>query len=165
MRITQWGEYGIHCASFIASKENAGALAVPAAEIAADQKIALDYTQQILQRLRKNNIVKSIRGPQGGYKLARPAKEISLKDILVAAEGATFEIICDSKPINKDCCAPGSPCNLRAVWRALKDHVDVFLTKYTLDDIVHSKTGLPDIDYKPILIGGGNGVPASPSQP
>ena len=161
MRITQWGEYGIHCAVFIARKETAGATAVPAADIAADQKIALDYTQQILQRLRKNNIVKSIRGPQGGYKLSRPAKDISLKDILVASEGDTFEVICDSKPIHKDCCAPGAQCNLRAVWRALKEHVDVFLTKYSLDDIVNNTTGFVDIDAIPVQIGGNNGQSAS----
>jgi Rrf2 family transcriptional regulator, iron-sulfur cluster assembly transcription factor len=158
MRITQWGEYGIHCAAFIASKEKEGATAVPAADIAADQKIALDYTQQILQRLRKNNIVKSIRGPQGGYKLSRAAKDITLHDILIASEGDTFEVICETKPVHKDCCAPGGHCNLRPIWHALKQHVNSFLTKYTLDAVVNNETGLIDEGFQPVQISGTNGA-------
>jgi len=136
MRITQWGEYGIHCASFIAESERKGLTSVPAAAIAEEQGIALDYAQQILQRLRKSNIVKSVRGPQGGYRLARPAAEITLRDILTATEGDTFEIICDSKPLSIDRCAPGANCNLRPLWFALKDHVNEFLTRITLEQII-----------------------------
>ena len=136
MHITQWGEYGVHCATFIAQRQQAGADAVPAVEIAEAQKIPVDYAQQILQRLRKNSIVKSVRGPQGGYLLTRPATEISLRDILVAAEGDTFQVICDAKPLNAERCAPGGQCNLRPLWFGLRKHVDEFLQKYTLADLL-----------------------------
>ena len=152
MRITQWGEFGIHCAVFIARGQASGASAVRAAEIAADQNIALDYTQQILQRLRKSKIVKSVRGPQGGYLLARPAHEITLRDLLEASEGDTFEIICETKPLNVDRCATGAHCNLRPLWFALKDHVNEFLIQYTLQQIVDDTLGLPAVQEKPIQI-------------
>ncbi len=154
MRITQWGEYGIHCATFIARLEKQGTKAVPAADIAADQGIALDYAQQILQRLRKNKIVQSIRGPQGGYKLCRPASEITLQDIIVASEGDTFEVICETKPLNSDRCMPNAHCNLRPLWFALKDHVNAFLGRYTLEQVVEDTLGLPESPAKTVQITG-----------
>lgn len=136
MHITQWGEYGVHCATFIATRQLAGSEAVPAVEIAEAQGIPVDYAQQILQRLRKNAIVRSLRGPQGGYLLTRPAKEITLRDILVASEGETFQVICETKPLNEERCSPGGQCNLRPLWHGLRRHVDEFLEKYTLEDLL-----------------------------
>ncbi|MBN8548083.1 MAG: Rrf2 family transcriptional regulator [Deltaproteobacteria bacterium] len=136
MHITQWGEYGLHCATFIADRQRAGSDAVPAVEIAEAQKIPVDYAQQILQRLRKNSIVKSVRGPQGGYLLSRQPSEITVRDILVASEGETFEVICDSKPLNAERCSPNGQCNLRPLWYGLRKHVDEFLVKYTLEDLL-----------------------------
>lgn len=152
MHITQWGEYGVHCATFIASRQRAGAEAVPATEIAEAQNIPVDYTQQILQRLRKNSIVKSLRGPQGGYLLNRPANEITLRDILVASEGDTFEVICETKPLNEERCSPDGQCSLRPLWHGLRKHVDEFLEKYTLEDLM-TGAHLKDFPDSPIKIG------------
>lgn len=139
MRITQWGEYGVHCCIFIAEKQLTGASAVNAAEIADSQGIQLDYAQQILQRLRKNNIIESVRGPSGGYKLTKPSNQITLKDILTAAEGETFEVICEAKPIHGERCAQDHACGLRSVWHEFKQHVDSFLTQKTLENIVKAQ--------------------------
>lgn len=136
MHITQWGEYGVHCAVLIAQRQRAGAEAVRAADIAESQGIPLDYAQQILQRLRKSSVVKSVRGPQGGYLLNREPREITLRDILIAAEGDTFEIICETKPLNQERCSPTGTCNLRPVWYGLRKHVDDFLTRFTLEDLL-----------------------------
>lgn len=136
MRITQWGEYAAHFCMYLAKNEASGKKSTSAAEIAKSLEIDILYAQQILQRLRKNNIIESIRGPQGGYRLGRPTAEITLKDILVAAEGDTFEIICDTKPINMTTrCTPGSHCALRGIWGELKEHVDAFLVQRTLSEL------------------------------
>jgi Rrf2 family iron-sulfur cluster assembly transcriptional regulator len=132
MHITQWGEYGIHCTVFIATMQARGQETVRAAEIAENQHIPIDYAQQILQRLRKGNLVASVRGPTGGYKLSRSPDEITLYDILVAAEGDTFELICESKPLSLDRCNSGAYCNLRPVWMGLKNVVNSFLSEVTL---------------------------------
>jgi Rrf2 family cysteine metabolism transcriptional repressor len=139
MRITQWGEYATHFCIYFArhtsSIHSASRTSITATEIAKEHGIDQLYAQQILQRLRKGNLIKSIRGAQGGYQLSRPPAEITLKDILSAAEGETFEMICDSKPINETKCAPTGLCSLRDVWRDLKTEIDSFLESKRLSDL------------------------------
>lgn len=139
MRITQWGEYGIHCAVFLAERQRAGQLAVGAQEIADAQQIAVDYAQQILQRLRRGGVIESMRGPKGGYRLARAPEELSLFDILGAAEGSTFEVICETKPLNSDRCSDDGNCHLRPIWFDLRDHVNQFLQDRTLAALLESQ--------------------------
>lgn len=136
MRITQWGEYGIHITFYLAWQREEGQKIIGAADIAKALKLDIQYAQQILQKLRKGQIVESIRGAQGGYSLSRDASSITLHDVLLAAEGETFEIICDSKPLNSDCSAPFNTCSLKPIWRDLKEHVDGFFKKYTIATLV-----------------------------
>lgn len=138
MRITQWGEYGILIAAYLAKKQqNDGAPIVGAAEIAESQEIALQYAQQILLRLRDGSIVESVRGPHGGYRLARPLAEISLLDVLVAAEGTSFEVICETRPLNLPVCRNGNSadCFLQQVWVGLREQVNNYLAQFTLDQL------------------------------
>ncbi len=138
MRITQWGEYATHFCIFLAKEHQSGRELTSASELAEVLKLDLLYAQQILQRLRKGNIIKSIRGVNGGYCLTKSAEEISLKDILVAAEGDTFEPLCENKPIDKDRCSSESTCGLRGVWYELRTHIDSFLESRSLKDLVDS---------------------------
>ena len=130
MRITKWGEYGILCSLYLARKESG--IAVGAAEIAETQGIPVQYTQQILQRLRKGEVIHSVRGPHGGYALSRPPAQTTLRQILAAAEGDTFEIICDSNPIYPDACDNNNGCGLRTVWQDLKLAIDQLLDSRSL---------------------------------
>ncbi|MCB0324850.1 MAG: Rrf2 family transcriptional regulator [Bdellovibrionales bacterium] len=150
MRITQWGEYGILISAFLAERFAAGAPVVGAAEIAEAQGIQLQYAQQILLRLREGGIVQSIRGPGGGYRLSRGASEINLHDILIAAEGGTFEIICESKPLNAERCHSQTKCNLRPVWYGLREQVDTYLRRFTLEHVMATD----ESGDAPIQIGG-----------
>ncbi len=149
MRITQWGEYGLHCSLQIARREGEGAATIGAAEIADEQGIALEYAQQILQRLRRGSIIESVRGPHGGYKLSRPATEITVGHVLTAAEGDTFEVICDSKPLNTERCHAGNLCNLRVLWHELRDHVNEFMDTRTLHDLL-TLPKYVDLSDKPV---------------
>ncbi len=141
MRVTRWGEFGILCSLYLARKgENE---AVGAAEIAEKQSIPIQYTQQILQRLRKGGIIKSVRGPKGGYALVRSPIETTLKDILYAAEGETFEVICESDPVYTEKCE-GRVCGLRSVWTELRTVVDDFLSKRSLAWLIENESlGFP----------------------
>lgn len=133
MHITKWGEYGILCALFIAKRIYMGSEVVGAADIAKANDIAIDYAQQILQRLRKGQIIKSMRGSRGGYLLARPAREISLLDIIKASEGDSFEIICENSSLSiEDRCRRPGCCAIRPVWREVKEQLDSVLGKYDL---------------------------------
>lgn len=139
MRITKWGECGILCALHLA-QHHADA-PVGASEIATAQGLDLQYTHQVLQRLRKGGIIESARGPHGGYSLVRPSGEITLREILYAAEGDTFQIICDYAPIHPDATAPSqcadkTTCGLYAVWQDLRKGIDALLEARTLADVL-----------------------------
>ncbi len=129
MRITRWGEYGILCALFLAQKNSS--TPIGASDIAEARGIPMQYAQQILHRLRKGGVISTVRGPKGGYRLARPAEQITLRQILAAAEGDTLELICVTDPINADQCAT-NPCGLKRVWEDLKVAVDQLLESRTL---------------------------------
>ena len=130
MRVTKWGEYGILCCLYLAyaKRENS----VGASELAEFHSIPLQYAQQILQRLRKGGIINSVRGPGGGYRLARDPEKINLKDILYATEGCTFDVICDSRSVYLDICDCPAQCALHNTWNELRDFMEKFLEKKTL---------------------------------
>lgn len=134
MKVTRWGEYGILCSLYLA--RTSAAAPVGAAEIAEAQGIPLQYAQQILHRLRKGGVVTSVRGPHGGFRLARPAVEVSLKDILYAAEGDTFEVVCDANPVHHNCHDEDRDCGLRGVWQELKRAIDHVLEQRSLADLI-----------------------------
>lgn len=140
MRVTQWGELGVLSAIEVARSSSGS---VSATEIATQLKIDIQYAQQILHRLKKGTVLKSIRGPKGGYSLARDAASITLQEILRAAEGGTFEVFCETKPLDEERCSPDHSCNLRPIWMRLREHIDGFLSGVSLHDL--SKRPVEDI--------------------
>lgn len=143
MRVTQWGEYGVLFSIALAKKFLEENSSLTALELSTEYKTDPLYAQQILQRLRKGGVIQSIRGPQGGYKLSKNPREITLFDILKAAEGDTFEVICEAKPVDAaHRCSSDFNCSLRSIWVDLKDHVNEFLMNKTLVDLLHSETAV-----------------------
>ena len=143
-RITQWGEYGVHICLYIARKHEEGLKIVGASDISEAQSLALNYTQQILVKLRAGGIVESERGPHGGYRLSRDPSGINLKDILLSCEGETMDLICDSKPIDHEKCSIEARCYLRTVWTGLKETIDSYLESFTLDKLLSEMKYLDD---------------------
>ena len=140
MKITKWGECGVLCC--IQLGESKPDSIIGAAEIAGAIGIDHQYTHQILHRLKKGGIIESVRGPHGGYRLARSPEEISLKDILYASEGVTFEIFCDETPIVTDqsspqFCGSDKNCSLRHVWHELRDSIDKLLQAKSLASLLN----------------------------
>lgn len=135
MRFTKWGEYGIlFCVHLGRENSHMGA-----SELASAHQIPTQYAQQILHRLRKGGIISSTRGPRGGFHLAKSPEELTMKDILTAAEGTTFELICKENPLF-DSCGAEAHCSVRHVWQELKTTVDSALERMTLASII-SKSG------------------------
>jgi len=148
MRVTKWGECGILCSLHLATRYGHGATG--AVEVAESRGLDLQYTQQILHRLRKGGVIDSERGPRGGYKLTRPPEEITLKDILYAVEGDTFQIICDYAPIHPEptsssSCATKQTCSLHYVWQDLRAAIDKLLEQRTLADLLRSDLASPPL--------------------
>lgn len=147
MRITTWGEYGVICALHLARRSGDGL--VSGREIAESEHLPPDYAEQVLLRLRRAGIVTSTRGARGGYTLARPAELITVREILAAAELVTFDVRCDSHPIDPERCAVDHDCSIRPVWRLLQTRIDEVLESVKLADLledestVRHRIGLP----------------------
>ena len=147
MRITTWAEYGVICALHLARRAEEGPLTGRA--IATREKLPVDYIEQILLRLRRAGIVTSTRGARGGYALARPSAEITVREIIAAAELMTFDLHCESHPVDHERCSASHECSIRPVWLMLQRRIDEVLDGVRLADLleaeaqVRQRVGLP----------------------
>jgi Rrf2 family protein len=136
MRITSLAEYGVICALHLARRGAKGEGAVPGREIASSERLPGDYVEQILLRLRRAGIVRSTRGARGGYQLARPANEISVRDVIEASEETIFELHCDTHPVGSERCSTSHSCSIRPVWMMLQRRIDEVLSGVHLSDLL-----------------------------
>ena len=105
-------------------------------EIAAQERLPGDYVEQIMLKLRRSGIVRSTRGAHGGYTLARAADEISVHDVISAAEHSTFEVHCTSHPVEEARCSSAHECSIRPVWLLLQRRIDDVLQGVLLSDLL-----------------------------
>ena len=137
MRITTLAEYGVICALHLARRVAEGP--ITGREIAARERLPVDYVEQILLRLRRSEIVRSTRGAHGGYELARSASEISIRDVIAASENTTFDLHCVSHPVEEERCAASQACSIRPVWMLLQQKIDDVLSSVHLADLLHEE--------------------------
>jgi Rrf2 family protein len=152
MRFTTQAEYGLICSLHLARHAERGPVA--AREMAGIENLPADYTEKILRRLRQAGLVTAVRGVSGGFQLARPPEEITVKDVIDATEGSTFEINCQQHPVAEDRCDETHDCSIRPVWFALRRRIDALLSEIRLSDLVgEGEAGvreLIDITWGPI---------------
>jgi Rrf2 family protein len=134
MRITNLAEYGVICALHLARRSTEGA--VSGREIAEAERLPADYVEQILLRLRRAGVVRSTRGARGGYQLARPADEITIRHVIEASEETTFHLNCESHPVGEDRCSSSHTCSIRPVWMLLQRRIDEVLEGVRLSDLL-----------------------------
>ena len=132
MKLTTKGRYAVTAMMDLALHAKLDRIAL--ADIAERQQISLAYLEQLFSSLRKAGLVQSIRGSKGGYLLARPDKEISLADILIAAD----------ESINMTCgggsaCSNTDPCLTHNLWSNLSQEFFEFLNGKKLSDLVRSR--------------------------
>jgi Rrf2 family protein len=159
VRITTQAEYGLICALHLARRNADGP--VTGREIAAAERLPADYVEQIMLKLRRAGIVTSTRGAHGGYRLARAAESISVRDVIVASEHSTFEVHCTSHPVEEARCASSHDCSIRPVWMLLQRRIDDVLGSVLLSDLlmqesdVRERVGLSG----PVMAGGRLALP------
>jgi Rrf2 family protein len=134
VRITTQAEYGLICALHLARRVDEGP--VTGREIAAQERLPGDYVEQIMLKLRRAAIVRSTRGAHGGYTLARRPDEISVHDVISAAEHSTFEVHCTSHPVEEARCSSSHECSIRPVWMLLQRRIDDVLHGVRLSDLL-----------------------------
>ena len=138
MRITTLAEYGVICALHLARRVDEGP--VTGRDVAARERLPVDYVEQILLRLRRAGIVTSTRGARGGYALARDPEHISVRDVINASELTTFDLHCVSHPVEEERCSSSHDCSIRPVWLLLQQKIDDVLGGVHLSDLLHDES-------------------------
>ena len=134
MKFTTKTEYGLICLVYMAQHQ--GKKPLTAREIVTDESYSIAFIEKILQALRKAGIVDAHHGMQGGYTLAKSPSEITFKDIVVALEGATFEVFCEPDLREKIVCTHFPACGVKSIWHQTKIVLDNFFDSITLESIV-----------------------------
>lgn len=134
MTISTKGRYGVKAMLDLAlnySKDS-----VPVKSIAERHNIPGKYLEQVLASLKKAGLVKSVRGPTGGYMLAKPADQITVGDILRALEGDLAPVKCVKEGQKKDKCKREDRCITKYVWARIRDEINQVVDGITLKDLV-----------------------------
>lgn len=113
---------------------------VSLAELAASQEITVPYLEQIFAKLRQAGLVKSVRGPGGGYVLAKPAEETWISDIVVAAEESLKMTRCESHK-GDGCMAAKTRCMTHHLWEGLENQIFDYLHSISIADVRSRKVG------------------------
>lgn len=135
MRLSTRGRYAVTAMMDLALHNQVGPVTL--ADISTCQDISLSYLEQLFAKLRQANLVKGVRGPGGGYRLARPATEITVADIITAVDEQVDATRCQGK----ENCHGGKRCLTHELWTDLSDQIFQFLDNITLDRF----TARPDI--------------------
>jgi len=132
MKLSTKGRYAVMAMVDLASHSRGNPVAL--ADIAERQEISLSYLEQLFGKLRKGGLVKSVRGPGGGYLLARIPQQTRVSDIILAVD----------EPIQTTRCSPGTPagchnnkgrCLTHDLWEELGNQIYLYLSSVSLHDI------------------------------
>lgn len=133
MRLTTKGRFAVTAMLDLALQE--ADKPVTLAGISERQSISLSYLEQLFSRLRRNGLVKSVRGPGGGYRIARKTSEISVSEIISAVD----ELIDATQCGGKENCQDERRCMTHDLWTSLNTKILEYLSGVTLADLVASQ--------------------------
>jgi len=138
MKLSSHEEYGVRCLLRLGFAGEGGSLTIP--EISQAEGVSNAYVAKLLRILRRGGFVKSARGKDGGYTLARPASQIVIGDVIDELGGRFFESgFCEQHAGQMTTCANTVDCSVRSLWRALQVVVDEVLHKTTLQDLIRNE--------------------------
>lgn len=135
MRLTTKGRFAVTAMVDLAMHGGRGPVTL--ATISERQQISLSYLEQLFGKLRRNNIVDSVRGPGGGYNLARPGSKISVADIVVAVDEPIDATKCGGKG---NCHGENQQCITHDLWIGLNEKIFDYLEGVTLQQLVDSQS-------------------------
>ncbi len=144
MHLSTKGRYAVMAMLDLAKMQEEDMRPVTLMEISQNQQISLSYLEQLFANLRRAGLVKSMRGPGGGYLIARAAGEISVFDVVEAVREKVDVTSCGTKIMprgkTKQGCRPDhSQCNAHHLWAALTEHIESFLKQISLADVLRNK--------------------------
>ena len=132
MHLSTKGRYAVMAMADIAAQDAGSVVTLSA--LSERQNISLAYLEQLFSKLRRGGLVESLRGPGGGYRLSRPAEDISIAEVMAAVDEPVKMTRCMSE---EDIgCTGSNRCLTHDLWRALGDQIVGFLGSITLQDVV-----------------------------
>lgn len=133
MRLTTRGRYAVTALLDLALQPADQTITL--AEIAARQSISVAYLEQLFAKLKRQGLVSSVRGANGGYRLARSAHDIAVLEIIEAVNESVDATRCD----HKGNCQNGAMCLTHDLWQDLSSHIEHYLAGITLASLVERK--------------------------
>src|SRR5438034_433383 len=137
MRLTTKGRFAVTAMIDVAMHNAQGPVTL--AGVAERQKISLSYLEQLFGKLRRYGLVDSVRGPGGGYNLARPATNVTVADVITAVDEPIDATQCGGK----ENCHDDKRCMTHELWATLNEKMHDYLSSVTLADLVAHQAGKP----------------------
>ena len=133
MKLTTKGRYAVMAMADLALFKGNGPTNLT--DISLRQNISLAYLEQIFIKLKKNNLVKSVRGAKGGYVLEHSPEEIKISNIISAVDEEVKTLNC-KKELKRGCNNKSTKCITHNLWDQLDQHINNFFEKVKLQDLV-----------------------------
>jgi Rrf2 family iron-sulfur cluster assembly transcriptional regulator len=134
MRLTTKGRFAVTAMIDLALRQHGGPVTL--AGISERQKISLSYLEQLFGKLRRHALVESVRGPGGGYCLAKPLEMVSVADIIHAVDEPLDATMCGGKG---NCHGEEQPCMTHELWTSLNDKMLEYLSGVSLAELVEQQ--------------------------
>ncbi len=169
MKLSKKGEYALRSLIDLGIAADVGRELVQVAELAEKEQIPAKFLEQIMQELKASGFITSQRGKFGGYRLARPADDISIGEIVRLIDGPLAPIGCVSQTSYEKCSCPDEVhCGLRMLMLDVRNAITGILDRYSLADIVDVTTRKMKRDGIPLPFSGARqrgGKKAGPAEP
>jgi Rrf2 family protein len=137
MKLSKKGEYALRSLINFGIAAEVGRSLVQVSELADNEQLPVKFLEQIVQALKEAGFVSSERGKFGGYRLAKPAKQIKIGEIVRLIDGPLAPIRCVSQTAYEKCTCPDEEhCGLRMIMLDVRNAIAGILDRYTLADIV-----------------------------
>ena len=136
MKLTTKGRYAVMAMADLAANQNGKPVSLN--DISLRQNISLSYLEQLFSKLRNEKLVKSIRGPSGGYILEKNPKEIRISNIIFAVDEQVKTLNC-KRESKKGCNGKTIKCITHNLWDDLENHINNFFEKVSLNDVVKQR--------------------------
>jgi Rrf2 family iron-sulfur cluster assembly transcriptional regulator len=134
MHLSTKGRYAVMAMTDLAGQAQDHAVCL--AEIAERQQLSLSYLEQLFARLRRRGLVLSVRGPGGGYRLARPAHETSIAEVVLAVDEPLRATRCSGHGSVKGCMKGGARCKTHDLWEETGRQIYDYLSSISLADVL-----------------------------
>jgi len=148
LKITSQEEYGLRCILQLARQDQNSPMMVR--DIAEREGLSVAYVEKLLWILSRGGITESVRGPKGGYRLARPCAEVSIGEVMRVLGGIpSKDEICSQFTGNHSTCVHHQDCGLRPVWVSITDFVHSVFDKIPISTLLQGEVDVQMVQLTP----------------